>query len=174
MKSKTQRMILQKEWDRNEKVGDLKKAILNRKITPYNIESHLNGMVGNMSAKEYKTLVGGNKVDTVKKFFVESNKPIEALPEKSDLKLSYNIAKKDDHEIIAYETSRLHRRSMTDLKFNKFNEVLNVGKSMLPDIHSNRGGRQSMSKIHKIDYTRLNPINKKRLDRKPTDDIKLV
>ncbi|CAI2383832.1 unnamed protein product [Moneuplotes crassus] len=174
MKSKTQRMILQKEWDRNEKVGDLKKAILNRKITPYNIESHLKGMVGNMSAKEYKTLVGGNKVDTVKKFFVESNKPIEALPEKSDLKLSYNIAKKDDHEIIAYETSRLHRRSMTDLKFNKFNEVLNVGKSMLPDIHSNRGGRQSMSKIHKIDYTRLNPINKKRLDRKPTDDIKLV
>lgn len=67
-----QRQVLQKEWDRTEKVTDLKKAILNRKIKPYNIETHLQGLSSGITAKEYKQLVGGHKQDVIKMFFVES------------------------------------------------------------------------------------------------------
>lgn len=111
-----QRAALQKEWDRNEKVGDLKKAILNRKIKPYNIESHLNGLVSPMTAKEYKQLVGGSKQDLYKQFFVETNKPISVLPTDSSFKLAYNFAKREDHEMINTDTMKLNRRSCGDLK----------------------------------------------------------
>lgn len=104
--------------------------------------------------KSINKLVGGNKKDIIKKFFVESNKPTSTLPDKSDLKLSYKFSKKQDHEIISPEVAKLHRRSMTDLKFSKFKGTLDVGKtntSILPDIRMSRDGRQtSMKKLHKI------------------------
>ena len=136
----------------------MKKAILNRKITPYNIESHLKGLVGNMSAKEYKKLVVGNKQDIYKKFFVETNKPVSTLPENSDLKLSYQFNKKQDHEVISPEVSKLHRRSMTDLKFSKLKSTLDIGKKkpMLPSIHSSRS-------IRKTKITSLHPAISKYL-----------
>jgi hypothetical protein len=89
-----ERKTLQKEWDRNEKFMSLKKAILNRKIKPYNIEAYLSGLSSQISAKDFKQLTLGTKIDPYKQFFVASAKPTATFP--AAFKLSYDSCRKID------------------------------------------------------------------------------
>ena len=111
-----QKEVLQKEWERNEKMGSLKKAILNRKIKPYNIETHLKGLTSSMTAREYKEMIGTNKNDVIKKFFVETNKPISVLPSDPTQTLSYALGRKEDHDVMHTNIVRINRHSISDFK----------------------------------------------------------
>jgi hypothetical protein len=85
-----------------------------------------------MSAKEYKNLVSNNKTDVMKQFFVGTNKPIAVLPADGNRNLNYGLFSKKDHEVINTDTNKLHRKSMTDLKFSKFKDTLLVGNTSIP------------------------------------------
>jgi len=119
----------------------LQKAIVDRKIKPYNIETYLKGLSHSVTAKEFKRMTEGTKKDVYKEFFVENNKPISTLPTEPSTKLNYGSSKKKDHDIMGNGLGVMHRRSCSDLQSAKNNKNLMSLKSKLvsklPSIYKN-------------------------------------